>query len=52
MKLDVLKKLAKSVKKSDESQGNYAGMGAGASGNGKSDDATPYIPSIEFAEKK
>ncbi len=53
MSLAVLKKLAKSVEKKDEGIGNYAGMGAGFGGNGASDDDTPpYIPSIEFADKK
>jgi hypothetical protein len=53
MKLDVLKKVAKSLKKKEETPGNYSGMGAGIGNNGQGDSGeAPYIPSIEFADKK
>jgi len=53
MKLDVLKKVAKSLKKKEETLGNYSGMGAGIGNNGQGDSGeAPYIPSIEFADKK
>ncbi len=53
LKLEVLKKIAKTLKKKEEQEvGNYIGMGAGIGTNGKSSGSKPYIPEIEFAEKK